>query len=89
MTCGERMFAPRQHRHAAAAAAGLVGDMERESTSVADRMAALESDEKRNLRARLDAKQKEQADKLLSEINYNWSMMDRYRDRGQREFGTF
>jgi hypothetical protein len=34
-----------------------------------DRMAALESDEKRKLRARLDAKQREQADKLLSEID--------------------
>ena len=32
-------------------------------------VAALESDEKRKLRARLDAKQREQADKLLSEID--------------------
>ena len=52
-----------------ASAGGLMGAMEQESVSVSERIAAMGGDEKRKLRERLDAKKKEQAAKLLGEIN--------------------
>ena len=52
-----------------AASVALVGEMEQESSSVVERMAALEGDEKKKLRARLDARQKERAAGLVEMLD--------------------
>jgi hypothetical protein len=46
----------------------LVGEMERERLSVAERMAMAQGDESKKLRARLDARQQDRASKLLDAI---------------------
>eukprot|EP01046_Picozoa_sp_COSAG06_P064819 COSAG06_NODE_15656_length_1054_cov_4.175916_1_plen_49_part_00 len=43
--------------------------MEQESASVVERMATLEGDEKKKLRARLDARQKERAAALVEMLD--------------------